>query len=247
MRGTDDGDRAAVADAVDRDDATRACRVLLCEDNDLVRTGVRTILDAEPDLRVVAEVARHGDLRRVLRLNRPDVVVSEFPLRVDQRPPVFGGLPMVVLCAEASASSLDGAIRIGVRGLVLRSDASRHVVDAVRAVAAGEAFVAPSVAGYVLDQLALRMPTVSRSVDEHLHRLTARELEVLRLVASGLTTVQVAQKMQRSRATVKSHISHILNKLGLQDRAQAIAMAYQAGLITNGAALAVVSGLGPPG
>ncbi|NUT49953.1 MAG: response regulator transcription factor [Saccharothrix sp.] len=241
MRSSDDGEGSA--DVVGPGDPSTPCRVLLYENNELIRTGVRTILDAEPDLRVVAEVVRAADLRAVVKRARPDVVVSEFPARPDRRVPAFGGPPVVVLCAEATASCIDGAIRVGARGLVLRSDASRHVVDAVRSVAAGKAFVAPSVAGYVLDQLALRMPTVNQSVGKQLDLLTARELEVLRLVASGLTTVQVAQVMQRSRATVKSHISHMLTKLGLQDRAQAIAMAYQAGLITNGTALATVSEL----
>jgi DNA-binding NarL/FixJ family response regulator len=226
---------------------------MLYDNNELIRTGVRTILDAEPDIVVVAEAVRNSDIGGIIRRARPDVIVGEFYSsqhgtgRFDRPTSAFGRLPMVVLCTEPAGASLDRAIRIGARGLVLRTDASRHVVDAVRAVAAGKAFLAPSVTGYVLDQLTMRMPTVDHLAGKQLDLLTAREVEVLRLVASGLTTVQVAQVMQRSRATVKSHISHMLTKLGLQDRAQAIAMAYQAGLITNEAAQATVTELAESG
>jgi len=233
--------------------ARPVCRVLLYDNNELIRTGVRTILDAEPDISVVAEAGRNTDIAGTIRRYEPHVIVCELCPSVHsvdedtgRNTSAFGAVPMVILCGDAEGADVDHAIRAGARGVVLRSDGSLQVVAAVRAVAGGKAFLAPSVAGYVLDQLIMRLPTVGRLIGKQFERLTVREHEVLRLVASGLTTVEVAKVMQRSRATVKSHISHLLAKLGLQDRAQAIALAYQSGMITNDVAVTTVADVAEP-
>ncbi|XVV01044.1 LuxR C-terminal-related transcriptional regulator [Actinosynnema sp. CA-248983] len=213
-----------------RNGAAPPCRVLLDEDNELIRTGLRIVLDAEPDITVVGETTPGEDPAAVRRDTRPDLVVGG---RVGG---ALAGLPVVVLCRDASAEELERAIRDGARGLLLWSDSARHVVEAVRAVAEGKGFVAPSLAGHVLDQLTHCLPAPRAPGGTGFELLTARELEVLRLLASGLTTGQAAKAIHRSQATVKSHISHALAKLGLHDRSQAIAMAYRTGLISGGAA-----------
>ncbi|MEJ2852338.1 MULTISPECIES: response regulator transcription factor [unclassified Saccharothrix] len=210
-----------------RNGAAPPYRVLLDEDNELIRTGLRIVLDAQPDITVVGETAPGDDLADIRHHTQPDLVVG------GHAGPEFTGLPVVVLCREASADELERAIRDGARGLLLCSDSARHVVEAVRAVAEGKGFVAPSLAGHVLDQLTLRLPTPTPQGTARFELLTARELEVLRLLASGLTTDQAAKAIHRSQATVKSHISHALAKLGLHDRTQAIAMAYRMGLMAG--------------
>lgn len=239
-QGGHDPEDSMTETTLDKHVTAPACRALLHGTSELIRAGVRTILDAEPDIAVVGEVDRLGDIDSCVRRYRPNVLVTEYSLGSntvnwgvgDHR---SGGFQVstVMLCPEPRGPDLDRAIRAGVRGFVLRTGGSGEVVDAVRSVAAGNAFLAPSVAGYVLEQLAIRMPPVNDRIGEQLNRLTAREREVLRLVASGLTTAEAANIMCRSRATVKSHISHILAKLELQDRAQAIALAYQAGMMVN--------------
>ncbi|NUT98915.1 MAG: response regulator transcription factor [Saccharothrix sp.] len=208
-----------------RNGAAPPCRVLLDEDNELIRTGLRIVLDAQPDITVVGETAPGDDLAAVRRRTRPDLVVGGHAN--------VKGLPVVVLCREASADELERAIRDGARGLLLCSDSAGHVVEAVRAVAEGKGYVAPSLAGHVLDQLTLCLPAPRTQGSARFELLTARELEVLRLLASGLTTGEAAKAIHRSQATVKSHISHALAKLGLHDRTQAIAMAYRMGLMAG--------------
>ncbi|MGH3829718.1 MAG: response regulator transcription factor [Pseudonocardiaceae bacterium] len=225
---------------LDKNGISPTCRALLHGTSELILAGVRTILNAESDIAVVGEIDRFDDIESCVRRYRPNVLVTEYSLgsnavnwRVDDHRSVDIKVPTVMLCPEPHGSDLDRAIRAGVRGLVLRTGGSGEVVDAVRSVAAGNAFLAPSIAGYVLEQLAMRMPLVNDLIGERFNRLTVRECEVLRLVASGLTTAEVAEILCRSRATVKSHISHILAKLELQDRAQAIALAYQAGIMVK--------------
>jgi DNA-binding NarL/FixJ family response regulator len=214
--------------------------VLLHGTSELIRVGMRTILDAEPDIAVVGEVDRLGNIHSCARRYSPNVLVTEYSIGSNAVNWVVGDhrsgefqVSTVMLCPDPENCDLDRAIRAGVRGFVLCTGGSGEIVAAVRAVAAGNAFLAPSIAGYVLERLAMCMPSANDLIRGQLNRLTARESEVLRLVASGLTTAEVAEIMCRSRATVKSHISHMLAKLELQDRAQAIALAYQAGMMIN--------------
>ncbi len=210
----------------------RHCRVLLSESNELVRAGVVSILEAEPDISVVAEAVSGGNMGALIRRHTPNVVVSE----VEGALRSFSELPVVAMCE--SVAELDHVVRIGVRGIVLRSDARRQLVRAVREVVAGNAYIAPSAAGYVLDQLGARIPAIDPTLSRGFELLTAREREVLRLIALGSSTAEVAHTLRRSRATVKSHISHLLAKLGVQDRGQAIALAYRVGLVSVGEARA---------
>jgi len=202
-----------------------------------MRAGVVSILEAEPDISVVAEMSVGGDLDALIKRCAPNVVVSGHAAVLDPGGWLHGSksvsadLPVVLMC-DSIAAELDDAVRLGVRGFVLRSDARTQLVHAVREVVAGNAYLAPSVAGYVLDQLGARLPAVDPWVNRGFELLTTREREILRMIATGLTTAEVAKVLHRSQATIKSHISHLLTKLGVQDRAQAIALAYQVGLIS---------------
>ncbi|WP_147287994.1 response regulator transcription factor [Nocardia pseudobrasiliensis] len=203
----------------------------MSESNELVRAGVVSILEAEPDISVVAEAVSGGNMGALIRRHTPNVVVSEGEGALRSS---FSELPVVAMCE--SVAELDHVVRIGARGIVLRSDARRQLVRAVREVVAGNAYIAPSAAGYVLDQLGARIPAIDPTLSRGIELLTAREREVLRLIALGLSTAEVAHTLRRSRATVKSHISHLLAKLGVQDRGQAIALAYRVGLVSVGEA-----------
>lgn len=210
-------------------------RVLLCGRTELLRMGVRAALDSESDIQVVAETAHGATVGELIRQVRPSVVVSESPMPAPAANGT-GGEPLpartvVVLSSGLALADVDHAVRSGVRGVVLHDDPSHRMIDAVRIVAAGQAFLSPAVTTFILDQLAARLPPPGRVVCHQAELLTRREREVLQLVSCGLTTNQVAKQIGRSAATVKSHISHVLIKLGLQDRTQAVAFAYQAGLV----------------
>jgi DNA-binding NarL/FixJ family response regulator len=219
-------------------------RVLLYEQQELIRSGVRMALDAEPDIAVIMQPTTEAEAASLIRRTSPDVVVTQFSATVLDASRRLGlaagtrcarpGIPVVVvLSSDPTGPDLDEALSAGARGVVLRSESSRRVVDAVRAVADGGAFLASSVAGYVLERLIDRWPNVDAGVLRRVKSLTERETEVLRLIAAGMTTVQVACVLQLSRATVKSHVSHILGKLGLVERAQAVGLAYQVGMVTS--------------
>ncbi|MFI5779958.1 response regulator transcription factor [Nocardia sp. NPDC051570] len=205
------------------------CRVLLYEGNELVRAGVVSILEAEPDISVVAEAINGGAIGALIRRHAPNVVVCDGEAALRS---VFAELPVIAMCE--SSEELDHVVRAGVRGIVLRSDARRQLVRAVREVVAGNAYIAPSAAGYILDLLGARIPAVDPVVSRGFDMLTAREREVLRMIALGFSTAEVAGTLCRSRATIKSHISHLLAKLGVQDRGQAIVLAYRVGLVSVG-------------
>ena len=139
-------------------------------------------------------------------------------------------LPSVCITGNTADRAVVNALGLGARGLVSVEDSQEYVVDAVRAVAGGKAFVTPVLATTVLDRLALHVPQVPTAA-EVLTRLTDRELVVLRLLAVGRTTSDIAGDLHVTRATVKSHVSHMLLKLGLKERLQAVVLAYASGIV----------------
>ena len=218
-------------------------RVLLVSNNRFVRAGIRAILEPHDDMSVVAEGSWESNVPGLIRSSRPDVVVSG-PSPAGQGEATDPGslaLPVIVLCESLDDRVLDAAIRSGARGIVLTDGDSGQVVNAVREVVAGNSFLVPSVTGYLLDQLARHLPRTNHPAADRIRLLTEREREVLLLMASGLTTAQVGQKMRLRPTTVKTHIAHILTKLDLDGRTQAIALAYQTGLVTNDAAQLAVT------
>ena len=209
-------------------------RVLVADDQSMVRAGFRMLLSGEPDIEVVAEAS--NGLEAVDKASRfhPTVVL------MDIRMPELDGLEATrrILAADDKARvlilttfDLDEyvyeALRAGASGFVLKDDPPEQLLAAIRTVAAGDALLSPSVTKRVIKQFTtIPRPTPPEAFDE----LTTREQEVFRLIANGLSNPEIAQELFISEATVKTHITHILQKLDLRDRVQAVVLAYQTGL-----------------
>jgi DNA-binding NarL/FixJ family response regulator len=210
-------------------------RILLADDQALIREGIRMILDARPDLEVVGEAADgHQAVARTAELD-PDVVL------MDVRMPGLDGLEatrrivsagrrsrVVVLTTYELDDSIFTALRAGASGFLLKDAAPAELADAVRVVARGDALLAPSVTRRVLARIVA--PPAAAELAE-LRALSDRELEVLRLVAAALSNAEIAERLTVSETTVKTHVSAVLRKLGLRDRIQAVVLAYDLGLV----------------
>jgi DNA-binding NarL/FixJ family response regulator len=212
-------------------------RVLLADDQALVRSGFQMILASQPDIEVVGEAE---DGRRAIDLtNRlvPDVIL------MDVRMPVLDGLEATRRLVELGTSArililttfdLDeyvyAAIRAGASGFLLKDVRPSQLVDAIRVVADGEALLAPAVTKRLLERFAATLPTPEERAPA-LATLTDRERDVLELVASGLSNSEIAERLFLGETTVKTHVSSLLRKLGLRDRVQAVVLAYEAGLV----------------
>jgi DNA-binding NarL/FixJ family response regulator len=214
----------------------RPVRVALADDQALVRRGFRMILDIEPDLEVVAEAADGREAVDAVHRHRPDVVLMDIQM------PVLDGLEatrrilgdpdndtrVLILTTFERDDYVFEALRVGASGFLLKTAPPEDLVTGVRVVARGDALLSPSVTRRVVGEFARRARPPSRAVD--LDRLTAREAEVLRLVSRGLTNAEIAGALFLSEATVKTHVSGVLAKLGLRDRVQAVVFAYENGL-----------------
>jgi DNA-binding NarL/FixJ family response regulator len=213
-------------------------RVLLCDDQALVRSGFRMILDAREDLQVIGEADDGLKVIEQARELDPDVIL------MDVRMPNADGVEATRRLVEAGSRArililttfdLDEyvykALRAGASGFLLKDVEPAQLVDAIRVVAAGEALLAPSVTRRLLDRFADTLPGEEAKAPPALESLTERELEVLKLLAGGLSNAELAEQLFLSETTVKSHISSVLRKLGLRDRVQAVVLAYEAGLV----------------
>ena len=217
-------------------------RVLLCDDQALVRGGFRMILDAREDLEVVGEADDGLEVIERARELDPDVIL------MDVRMPNVDGVEATRRLVEAGSRArililttfdLDEyvyrALRAGASGFLLKDVQPAQLVDAIRVVASGEALLAPSVTRRLLDRFADALPGEEAKPPPALESLTERELEVLKLLAGGLSNAELAAQLFLSETTVKSHISSVLRKLDLRDRVQAVVLAYEAGLVRPGA------------
>jgi len=218
-------------------DPPRAITVVVADDQRLLRTGFRVILDAEPDITVVGEAADGRAALDVVRRRRPDVVL------MDIRMPELDGLQaaeriladpdcetaVVMLTTFDLDEYIYEALRIGASGFLLKDTPSDRLLDAVRVAAAGEALLAPSITRRLIARFTHAARPADGAVPEELVELTARELDVLRLVAEGLSNTEIATRLVLTENTVKSHVAHLLGKLGLRDRVQAVVLAYQTG------------------
>lgn len=212
-------------------------RVVLADDQALVRGGFRMILDAKEDLDVVGEASDGEQAVAMVDHLRPDVVL------MDVRMPIVDGLEatrrivasgspsrVIVLTTYDVDDSLFAAIRAGASGFMLKDVRPRELVDAVRVVARGDALLAPSATRRLLDRFADAVPAPGMKPPD-LGELTEREVEVLRLVALAMSNAEIAQRLVLAEATVKTHVSSVLRKLGLRDRVQAVVLAYDIGLV----------------
>jgi DNA-binding NarL/FixJ family response regulator len=211
---------------------TESIRLLIADDHPVVRAGLRGILDSQPDFEVVGEAADGAELLAVVARCAPDVVLTDLSMprlpgtaAIDELTRRRPGLGILVLTMHEDDASLFGALRAGARGYLLKGADHEEIVRAVLAVAGGDAVYGGAVARRVVDAL-----TGSAPRRPALPELTAREREVLELLAAGLPTGQVARRLALSDKTVRNHVSAVLTKLQVPDRAAAVARAREAGL-----------------
>ncbi len=214
--------------------------VLVVDDQELMRAGLKMVLGAHPDIEVVAEADNGATAVRLAGELIPDVVL------MDVRMPVVDGVTATAQILESGCGSrvlvmttfdLDehalGALRAGASGFLLKDTPPEDLISAIRSVAAGDAVVSPKVTKRLLNRLIAADPTRARD-PEILDVLTAREREVLEQIAAGRSNAEIAAELFLSEATVKTHVGRVLTKLGLRDRVQAVVLAYETGLVTPG-------------
>lgn len=216
-------------------------RVLLADDQGLVRAGLRKIVDTEPDMRCVAEAADGLEAVDAARASRPDVAV------VDIRMPKLDGIEATRRIVRAlrddvrvlmlTTFGLDeyvfAALRAGASGFMLKDAPPEELVDAIRLIAGGSALLAPAVTQSVISEFARRAPADPQA-SPRLAELTEREREVLMLLTRGRSNAEIAADLVVSEATVKTHVANVLMKLGVRDRVQAVIFAYESGLVAHG-------------
>jgi DNA-binding NarL/FixJ family response regulator len=216
-------------------------RVLIADDQELVRTGFRVILDAEPDITVAGEAADGREAVEGARSRRVDVVVMDIRMpamdgiEATRRIAANGdGAPRILILTTFDLDEyVFKALRAGASGFLLKDAGADELLHAVRVVAAGDALLAPSITRRLISDYARR--PAPQEQPQAMSELTPRELDVLRLMARGLANADIARELYIGDATVKTHIARIFAKLGLHDRAQAVVLAYESGLVQPGA------------
>jgi DNA-binding NarL/FixJ family response regulator len=225
----------APADATD----TRNTTVVIADDQALLRAGFRVIIDAEPDLRVVGEAGDGWAAIDVVRRRRPDVVL------MDIRMPGLDGLraaetilgdtelttAIVMLTTFDIQRYVYEALRLGASGFLLKDAPADRLLDAIRVAAVGDALLAPAITRRLVERFAAGARPFDAPPSERLADLTAREIEVLKLIARGLSNTEIAAELVLGETTIKTHVGRVFAKLGLRDRAQAVVVAYETGLV----------------
>jgi DNA-binding NarL/FixJ family response regulator len=212
-------------------------RVLIADDQPLMRAGFRAVLEATGEIEVVAEAGDGSEAVRAARASKPDVVL------MDVRMPNLDGIEAIKLLPQhrvlvLTTFGLDEyiveALRAGASGFITKDVPAEELIRAVRVVAAGDALLTPAVTRQLLDRVARRLPAPMPHGPEVLQELTEREREVLELLARGMSNAEIADALVVGEATVKTHVSSVLMKLGLRDRVQAVVLAYEVGLVQPG-------------
>jgi DNA-binding NarL/FixJ family response regulator len=212
----------------------RPLRVVIADDQPLMRAGFKAVLEATGSIQVVAEAGTGEEAVRAATEHAPDVVL------MDIRMPGMDGIEatrrlprqrVLILTTFGLDDYIVDALRAGASGFLLKDAPTHEVIAAVRAVAAGDAVLAPSVTRQLLDQVGRRLPPAVPRTHASEAELTERERQVLSMLAAGMSNSEIAQALVLSEATVKTHVSNLLGKLGLRDRVQAVIYAYETGLI----------------
>ncbi|SDD70923.1 response regulator [Actinokineospora iranica] len=215
--------------------------VVIADDQPLMRTGFRLILEAEPDIEVVAEAGDGEEAVALARQHRPDIVLMDVRMpkmdgiaatRALAGPGVVDAVPVLILTTFDLDEYVFGALRAGASGFLLKDVPCERLIDGVRIVAAGDALLAPAVTRRLIREFTRHSPANIRP--EAIATLTPREREVLELIARGLSNAEIADDLFLGATTVKTHVGRVLMKLGLRDRVQAVVFAYEQGLVSPG-------------
>ncbi|MFI6319808.1 response regulator [Nonomuraea sp. NPDC050556] len=207
-------------------------RVMLVDDQELLRVGFRMVLGAQPDIEVVAEAGDGVEALAKLETTEVDVVLMDVRMpRMDgvEATRLIDGPKVLILTTFDLDEYAYSAIKAGASGFLLKDVPSSDLISAIRSVHAGDAVMAPSTTRRLLERFAAHLPGKEQHADAAL--LTAREREVLLMVARGLSNTEIATALELAEATVKTHLGRVLAKLGLRDRAQVVVFAYEAGLV----------------
>ena len=209
-------------------------RVAIVDDQAMVRAGFRLIVQSQSDMQVVGEAADGQEAIDLVRRERPEVVLMDIRMpKVDgiaATREIVGVTRVVILTTFELDEYVFDALAAGASGFLLKAARPEDLVQAIRVVAAGEALLAPSVTKRLIEEFAKR-PEPALRKPKQLDSLTEREREVLQELAGGFTNAEIAQRLHVSETTVKTHVAHLLDKLGLRDRVQAVILAYEAGLV----------------
>jgi len=215
-------------------------RVLLVDDQELLRSGFRMILEAAGDITVVGEAADGAEGAEAARRSRPDVVLMDIRMgdvdgiEATRRIVAADAGKVVILTTFDLDEYVYAALRAGASGFLLKDTRPDDLVAAVRVVAGGDALLAPKITKRLLERFGSDLAAPVTSGDTAVADLTEREREVLRLVAGGLSNLEIAERLVLTEATVKTHVSHVLRKLDVRDRVQAVVWAYEHGVVRPG-------------
>jgi DNA-binding NarL/FixJ family response regulator len=224
-------------------------RVLLADDQALLRAGLRVLLESEPDIAVVGEAADGEQCVRLARETRPDVIVMDIRMpgvdgveatrriAADEQ---LADVKVLILTTFETEQSLFEALRGGASGFLVKDSDPHEMLKAVRLVAAGDALMSPAATRRLIEEFAA-WPQRHRSAPDQLDELTSREREIMALTAYGLTNREIAERLHISTATAKTHVSRAMVKLHAHDRAQLVVLAYQTGLVVAGKADAITA------
>ena len=221
---------------------TRVVRIVVADDHQVVRAGFAGLLDTQPDFTVVGTAADGAAALRVCSEQQPDVVLMDVRMpgmdgieatRQLTRSGTAGPRVLILTTFDLDQYVFD-ALRAGASGFLLKDVTAERLFDAVRVIAAGDALLAPAVTRRLIDEFAALTPKPDTPLAPGLASLTPRETQVLRLVAEGLSNLEIAGRLVVTDETVKTHVSRVLSKLGLRDRTQAVVVAYESGLVVPG-------------